>query len=97
MEAKLREEIDIWQQEAGEAEAKQKSIERERSEVLQQLGEVGENYELAQGQLRLLQVQFEMHQNELQKMTDEHRNLQEEYAKLQNEYNEWIQLIEQDS
>lgn len=76
---------------------KQEAIDRERSEVLQRLGEVGESYEMVQGQLRLLQLQFEMRQEELDKLTDEHRNLKEEYAKLQNEYNEWIQLIEQDS
>lgn len=96
-EAKLREEIEIWQQEAGDSEAKQESIDRARSEVLQQLGEVGENYELAQGQLRLLQAQFEIGQDELEKLATEHRSLQAEYAKLQSEYNEWIQLIEQDS
>lgn len=96
-ELKLREEIGLWQQEAGEAEGRHITLERERSEAFQQLGELGENYELVMGQLRLLQAQFDQRQVELEQLSKEHRGLQAEYAKLQVEYNEWIQLIEQDN
>ncbi|WP_307585095.1 cell division protein ZapA [Paenibacillus wynnii] len=96
-EHKLREEINLWQLEVEEAEGQREILARERSEVLEQLGEVGDNYEMVQGQLRLLKVQFDQRQVELEQLTREHRSLQAEYAKLQVEYNEWIQLIEQDS
>ncbi|WP_438347281.1 cell division protein ZapA [Paenibacillus sp. FA6] len=95
-EQKLKEELDIWQQEIATTEQKWDELRGEKETVDLELLDIGESFELMAHQYRLLQVEHDMKIEQEKQLKEEHLKLSEEYRKLQTEYNEWIELIEQD-
>ncbi|AOZ92087.1 cell division protein ZapA [Paenibacillus crassostreae] len=95
-EQKLKEELELWQQEIAATEQKKEELRSGKETVDLELREIGESFELMAHQYRLLQVEYDMQLEQAKQFKEDHSKLDEEYRKLQTEYNEWIELIEQD-